>query len=183
MNGAGEVKLGKQSEGGLEVALPAHKPAEPAAVVVLEFEGEPKASSTGGAGEPVHAGIDGSYTLPAGAAIVRGKTLRLEGTSIGYWTEPKDYVEWVIEPKGAAKLEISITYAVGGDAGGEFTVTVGDQKLTGKAESTGGWEQYKTVRLGQINLPAGRTSLSMKANGKPHGALMNLQAVKLDPAR
>jgi len=60
---------------------------------------------------------------------------------------------------------------------------VGDQKLSAKADPTGGWEQYKTVRVGQVHLPAGRTSLSIKSNGKPRAALMNLQAVKLDPAR
>jgi alpha-L-fucosidase len=183
LNGAGEVKAGQPSESGLDVTLPAQKPAEPAAVVVLEFEGPPKAAATGGAGEPVPASIDGSYTLPAGAAIVRGKALRLENTSIGYWSEAKDYVEWVIEPAKGANLDVSITLAVGDGAGGEFTVMVGDQKVTGKADPTGGWEQYKTVRLGQITLPPGRTSVSIKANGKPRGALMNLQGVKLDPAR
>jgi hypothetical protein len=81
------------------------------------------------------------------------------------------------------KLDVSITCAVGDGAGGEYTISVGDHKLAAKADSTGGWEQYKTLRVGQINLPAGRTSLSVKSNGKPRGALMNLQSVKLDPAR
>jgi alpha-L-fucosidase len=183
LTGSGEVKAGAPSESGIELTLPAQKPSEPAAVVVLEFDGPPKASAMGGAGEPVPVSIDGSYTLPAGAAIVRGKTLRLEGTSIGYWTEPKDVVEWVIEPAKGAKLDVSITCAVGDGAGGEYTVAVGDQKLTAKAKSTGGWEQYKTLRLGQVKVPAGRTSVSIKSNGKPRGALMNLQSVKLDPAR
>jgi alpha-L-fucosidase len=45
--GGGDVAVGAVSESGVELTLPAQKPAEPAAVVVLEFEG---------AGEPIAPG-------------------------------------------------------------------------------------------------------------------------------
>jgi hypothetical protein len=120
--------------------------------------------------------------LPAEAAVAHGKSIKVEPGSIGYWSDAKDYVEWVLEPQQPGSFDVSITYAVGGGAGGEFTVAVGDQKVDAKAEPTGMWDQYKTVRLGSIKLTPGRTSLTVKPKGKPSGALMNLQSVKLDPA-
>jgi alpha-L-fucosidase len=182
LGGGGEVKVGAASEAGVQLTLPAQKPAELAAVVVLEFDGEPKATAGSGLGDPIPPSIDRSFTLPAGAAVVRGSTIKIEPTgNVGFWTNPQDYVEWVVDSKDAGRSQVSVTLAVAPGAGGEFTVAVGDQKLTGRAEPTGGWQQYKTIRLGRVNLPAGRVGVTVKPKGKFNEALMNLQSVKLDP--
>jgi hypothetical protein len=181
--GGGDVAVGPAGESGVELTLPAQKPAEPAAVVVLEFEGEPKAAAGSGAGEPIPPSIDRSFTLPAGAAVARGEAIKVEATgNVGFWTGPKDYVEWVIDVKSAGKFEVSLTYAVAPGAGGEFTVAVGEQKVTGRAAPTGGWQQYKTVQVGTVSLQPGRASVTVKPKGKFEQGLMNLQSVKLDPA-
>jgi hypothetical protein len=177
------VKVAGASESGVVLQLPAQKPSEPAAVVVLDFEGDPKAVAGAGLGDPVPPSIDRSFTLPAGAAVVKGATIKVEPAgNVGFWTSPQDYVEWVIDAKDAGRFDVSLTLAVAPGAGGEFTVTIGDQKLTGRAEPTGGWQNYRTVNVGRVNVPAGRTSVTVKPKGKFNEALMNLQSVKLDPA-
>ena len=181
LHGEGVVQVVPRGDKGVELTLPATKPAEPAAVVVLDFANEPKPTKGSGAGETIEPGIDRSFTLPAGAAVARGKTIRVEPGSIGYWSDPKDYVEWVLEAKEAGRYEVSLTYAVGPGAGGKFTVAVGADSFDAKAEPTGGWDQYQTVKVGQITVPQGRSGLTVKPKGKPSGALMNLQSVKLDP--
>ena len=50
LNGQGEVKVRGAGESGVAVIVPSKKPAEPAAVVVLEFDGEPKAAASAGSG-------------------------------------------------------------------------------------------------------------------------------------
>jgi alpha-L-fucosidase len=181
--GGGEVKVAATNESGVQLQLPTGKPSEPAAVVVLEFEGDPKAVAGAGLGDPIPPSIDRSFTLPAGAAVVKGGTAKVEPAgNIGFWTSPQDYVEWVIDAKDAGRFDVSLTLAVAPGAGGEYTVSVGDQKLTGRAEPTGRWQNYRTVKVGRVNIPAGRTAVTVRPKGKFNEALMNLQSVKLDPA-
>jgi alpha-L-fucosidase len=46
LSGQGDVKVADTGAGGVRLAVPSQKPAEPAAVIVLEFDGEPHAILT-----------------------------------------------------------------------------------------------------------------------------------------
>jgi alpha-L-fucosidase len=46
LNGAGDVKVLDAGAGGVRLKIPSQKPSEPAAVIVLEFEGEPVSAGT-----------------------------------------------------------------------------------------------------------------------------------------
>ena len=90
-----------------------------------------------------------------------------------------------------------------GSAGSEFEVTLAEeqvpakgllprkrmvvtrpaQKLSGKVESTGGWEKFVGVKLGTITITQnGRHVLSVKPTKMPRGAVMNLKSITLKPA-
>ncbi|CAN5669389.1 hypothetical protein BH11ARM2_BH11ARM2_00710 [soil metagenome] len=122
---------------------------------------------------------DLSLDLEAGDAAVHGGTAKLQGDNIGYWTDPKNTVLWSFEAqKGDVSVELE--YACEPDsAGSTFAVEVAGQTLVGTVESTGDWYTYHRVNLGKVSLPAGKAELTVRPLSMPHGAVMNLRAVRL----
>lgn len=121
--------------------------------------------------------------LPAKDAAVHGGTAKLQGDNIGFWTNASDTVSWPFEAV-SGPVDVEIEYACEpGSAGSTFAIEVGGQRLTGRIESTGSWYDYRRALLGQVMLKPGATQLSVRPLTMPHGAVMNLRAVRLHPHR
>ena len=130
---------------------------------------------------------DGSIALKPGDVTLEGDTVQVEGggaPNIGYWTNSKDTVSWKVNVPAAgayqAKLEYACDPAYGGSA---FALQVdGATAATGTVEKTGGWQDYRTVTLdGTVAIPAGTHTLRIVPTAMPHGAVMNLRAIRLTP--
>jgi alpha-L-fucosidase len=173
-----------QSEDGVTVKVPAAAPDKIASVVVLEIEGKPDVAPY----VPTQA-ADGSVSLPAEEAVIHGKTARCQGgdgrQNIGYWTDKNDWVSWDFQVKTPGTFNVEVVLAcIPDDAGSDYAVTVADQTLEGKVESTGDWSKFVTRTLGTVTLSdAGRCRLSVKPTAMPHGAVMNLESVTLKPVK
>ena len=189
LRGGATVRVAAAGPGAVDLYLPEAASAEPLATVVkLTVPGgaltpvRSRAERTA-AGEPLPAQANGSYALSAdGAALRGGGPLRLEGdavSNIGYWTDAKGYVEWFVAPERPATYAVEVEYACEPGNGGPFAVQVGPATVGGKAEPTGGWQSYRTLRLGTVSVPAGRHAVTVKATGPFSGGLMNLRAVRL----
>lgn len=132
----------------------------------------------------VKADADGSLRLLATNAELRGPTLVFEKQfqNLGYWQSADDEAAWTIEVPKPGKYTLSMTYAVeAGAAGDRFDLTIADKKLTHSADSTRTWENYQTVKLGDIELPAGKHRATMRAIAKPRSALLDLKELRLTP--
>ncbi len=144
---------------------------------VLEVSGPVSVDSV-----PIRPAADGSLSLSAEEAQTTGN-LGYEGAdkrAIGYWTNPKDTVSWTFEaPAGTYNVELE--YSVDpASAGAAYEVSVGSDKLKGTAESTGGWATFRKVVLGSVALrTSGKHKVVVSATTMPHGAVMNLRAVRL----
>ena len=69
-----------------------------------------------------------------------------------------------------------------GSGGSEVEVAVGEQKLTFTVEETGGFQNFVTKVIGEMNVEkAGRHSLTVKPLKKPGVAVMDLRQVRLVP--
>ncbi len=176
----GDLLLGSDDRDNLVITIPRKAPDPIDAVVVLEKEAEPEATPQA---------KDGSVSLKAINAVVRGKNARYESgggkDNIGYWTNPADYVIWrfnVTKP-GTFNAEVSLACA-NGSGGSEYVLAVGEQELAGTVKDTGGWTSFVTVKLGtlKINKP-GTYTLSLKPKTMPRGAVMNLKSVTLVPIK
>ncbi|HSI72970.1 MAG TPA: carbohydrate-binding domain-containing protein, partial [Fimbriimonas sp.] len=179
----GRAPLNYQKSGtGYQMQLPglsgvADDPLNLVRVVVLEVDGAVKV-------EPVllQADAQGKVALSAEDATVTGG-LGYEGgdkRAIGYWTNASDTVSWEFKaPAGAYRVEVE--YACEPPAAGStFEVAVDGSALKGTVESTGGWSTFKTVSLGTVQLGGSeRHKLVVRALSMPHGAVMNLRAVRL----
>jgi alpha-L-fucosidase len=159
-------------------------PSKIASVIVLEIEGKPEIAP------PVLTqAADGSVILSADEAVIHGKTAKCQTvdghTNIGYWTDKNDWVSWDFQVKTPGKFDVEIALACDpGTPDSEYAITVAEQTLEGKVESTGGWNTFVTRTSGMVTLPkAGRYTLSVKPTAVPNSAVMNLESVTLKPAK
>jgi alpha-L-fucosidase len=169
---------------GVSVAVPEDAPSPIASVVVLEIEGRPDIEQ-----QPMMTqAADGTISLPASEADIHGNAQYEKGENrdnIGYWSDKNAWVSWDFILKTPGRFDVEVTFACPeGDAGSEYTVAVGKEKVSGKVENTGDWGDFDSRKIGTINLSApGQLTLSVRPNTMVGGAVMNLKSVKLLPIK
>ena len=125
-----------------------------------------------------------TITLKAADAKVRGKDLKYETgngkDNVGFWNDPNGSVNWQVRIDKPGEYAVSITFAVMNTNPNEFTISVGDQSVTGKMHDTGEWTKFVTEPVGNLKMAkAGTVIVTVKAKGKLQGSLMNLKGVEL----
>ena len=170
------------SESGVTVEVPA-KALDPIdTVVVLEMEGDAQVEQAA-----ITQSEDRTLVLHARDATPHGENIHYESgggkDNIGFWTDPDDYVTWVLRINEPGSFEVEITYACVDPGGSEYVVEVGGQKLEAKTKSTGDWTAFKPEKLGTLTLKAGRHELSVKAKNKVGEGVMNLRAITFKPVK
>jgi alpha-L-fucosidase len=167
-------------EPGVTITLPAVAPDPISSTVVLEIQGQPDVDAASLGQAP-----DGSVTLPAAEATLHGRALRYESganrDSIGFWTDPGDWVEWRFKVGQPGRFNARAEIAALG--AGAFEVMAGGQTLNAAAPVTGDYGKFVTLDLGRLEIPmAGEIVLAVKPIG---GAWqpMNLKSVVLSPAK
>ncbi|MDW8320449.1 MAG: alpha-L-fucosidase [Armatimonadota bacterium] len=154
-----------------------------ATVVELRLAGKPQVVQVGAV---IRADSRGVILCHARQAQVHGQHARYEEgggkDNIGFWTNASDYVTWDILVPARGSYRVTVTYACPPEnAGSRFTVGVeGRRRLEGAVEATGSWTAFRDFVLGEVMLPAGRHTLSVRVTEMPRGAVMNLQKVMLE---
>ena len=126
--------------------------------------------------------------LAAESAEIEGDGAEYEAAAdkrcIGKWHGRETVVGWEVNVNDPGEYFVDTVYACQGDqAGGAFTVELGMAALTATVEATGGWSDFRTFRVGKVNLAAiGLYQLRIKGKPKEY-SLMNLRSVNLVPVR
>ena len=173
-------------EKGVKIKVPEKAPDAIASVIVLEIQGDLEVSVAATLIQPA---ADGSIALGAADAAIHGDHAQYETgggkDNIGYWTHKADWVSWDFNVHTPGKFDVEVVYACDASmSDAQYTIAVGGSKVSGKAEATGGWAKFVTRTLGTIEISkTGHATLTVKADTMPKGAVMNLQRVKLVPAR
>jgi hypothetical protein len=142
----------------------------------------PVKKMTGNQPKLVTADASGSLRLLATNAELRGPTLVFENQfqNLGYWQSADDEASWTIDVTKPVKYALSMTYAVEASAAGDrFEVAIANHKLNGTVISTRTWENYQTVKLGEVDLPIGQHRVTMRPVAKPKSALLDLKELRL----
>jgi DUF5010 C-terminal domain len=130
---------------------------------------------------------DGAITLSATTAEIYGGEIVFEEPlqNIGFWHGQQDRASWRIEVSQSGKYEVAIDYACADDsAGNKFRLDGGEPIITGEVPSTGGWDQYRRVAIGTLQLSDGQQYITLRPDGPlTHGALMDLRGVVLTPVK
>lgn len=129
----------------------------------------------------VRADAAGELLLQGGKATLHGKKIRQAPDAVGYWDGSDCYVTWVVEAPNAGKYAAALTLSVGENCGGPFIVSGGESRIVARSRSTGGWTVNRMVALGTLTLPKGRTTITVRPNGKLTTPLMVLRNLRLTP--
>ena len=137
----------------------------------------------------VEADRKGNLNLPAGLAVLSGRTLRLERqpnspeSNLGYWTDTGDTAAWRLNLASAG--EYGCVWNMACDpksAGSVIAIMNATNEELGRFEipSTGGWGVFRQVKSGSLKLPAGLTDLRLVPLTKPGPGIVNLRSVSLE---
>jgi putative membrane-bound dehydrogenase-like protein len=169
---------------GLEKDL---KPQDVADVIAHLRVGVPAAARKtfeGNKPEVIRPDKDGTLRLSATTCEIYGSTLGFDPlrVKITDWNSEDDRAVWTIETPAAGKYTLSLEYACGDrSAGNKFLVEAGEKRVTGVVAGTGGWSDYKQVKIGDIELSAGKQQVTLHSSGKINGALLELRTIRLVP--
>ncbi|MFM1870936.1 MAG: hypothetical protein RL398_358 [Planctomycetota bacterium] len=162
------------------------EPVDPACSVVrLLLDGAPDALPFA-----VHAGPDGAFDLLPNDAELHGPPLRVERVgavgdvkyNLGYWLDPAAFAAWSVATKSGGEFRVLAELACKDDAAGaRVTLEAGDARLEHRVQGTGGWQEYRTVELGSVQLGSGLSRVVLRALDKPGEAVVNVRSLRLMP--
>jgi len=127
-------------------------------------------------------GPRGPITLAAKDAELHGD-VRLENDyRLVDWRGADAFPSWTLSVPKPGGYTVSLTYACHpGADGSAFTLTIGDQSVSGKVKATGTFHTYVTEEIGTVSLAAGKYDAQLKVTAKPGKWVMNLVKVTLNP--
>jgi len=129
---------------------------------------------------------DGKLQLLLETCEIFGSKLTLERQygNLGWWTADDDHAIWSMQPARAGTYDVYIQYACDNtSAGNTLVLQCGTERIATKVEGTGNWDTYRKIRVGQMQLSAGRQHLTARAQPPIVGALIDLRAIELIPAK
>jgi putative heme-binding domain-containing protein len=134
----------------------------------------------------VRAASDGSLRLLAGNSQIFGDAIHIEETQqcLGWWNIPSDSAVWTLDVPRSGRYALILNWSCDdGSAKNEFEVSVDGAKLTRKVLGTGGWDTYREMKIGELPIEAGVSTVTIKAHGgiAPGTYLFDLKQVLLQP--
>lgn len=132
--------------------------------------------------ELVRSEADGLLRLSARKGKAIGPDIKYmpEWNAFGWFTA-SDRVEWDADIKTEGLYNVELEWSVSDqEAGKEFLMEAGNQKLTGTIDKSGSWETFKTKSLGSIKLKSGIQKIVFRSNKHfEKGALLDLRELRL----
>jgi hypothetical protein len=135
-------------------------------------------------GQPIVQSGDLSITLHAHDATVHGVTLRYEfrpdKNTLGYWSNPRDWVSWDFEVKKPGKFIVVVMQGSPGSK--DIQIAVGDQRLNWTTKNTGSFHTFTFLEVGTLTFDKpGMQTLTLKPANTVKGFVMDLRQVILLP--
>jgi putative heme-binding domain-containing protein len=155
-------------------------------IIAFVGKSQPPRQFPGNAPAIVHAAADGTIALSATQARIYGPRLifELKHQNLGWWATPNDRGEWTFESPAAGKYRIRLDYACTDSAAGNvFLLKIAGQEVHGKIASTGTWDDYQQVEIGELELPGGSCEAVMQSADHIHEALFDLRTIMLVPVK
>jgi alpha-L-fucosidase len=180
------LTVDRDEAGGLMIGLPEAPPDGINSVFVLKIKGDPDI-------DPyiVEQDEDGSVLLDYLSASTSGnaqKRFNRRGESghfhISKMQTPEDSVEWHVRMSTPGTYHVDITYAARpGWENIHYILEMGQERIEGTVKSTEGWYEYKTERIGQLDVKkACRTVVKIYPKDPLDHYLMYFNKIELKPA-
>ena len=153
-------------------------------IAFLGSTGPPPKVVAGNRPETTGPGLDGAIALRAEAAEIRGDSLTFDPkhNNLGLWVAPNDRAAWNFDSEKPGRYEVRLDWACADpSAGNPYLIILGDARIEGHVEPTGSWDDYRSAKVGTVELAPGRHRLEVRPVVKVRGTLINLRAVELRP--
>jgi hypothetical protein len=127
---------------------------------------------------------DGALRLEPSNGEIYGPSLILEREhgNLGHWSSPDDHAVWNIEVSRPGKYKVWLDYACAVDsAGNNLVLESGDSRLIGKVAGTRGWEVYRQIQVGVIQMQRGGQQIVFRSSSRLAGKLLDLKSIWLAP--
>ncbi len=132
--------------------------------------------------ETVVADAKGQLTLLATNGAIFGGDIVFEAPfqNVGYWHGENDRASWNVRVPESGRYDVYLDWACPPEsAGSAFRVDGVQPVLRAKVASTGGWDRYRQTKLGSVSLAAGMQTITMRPDGPPRSAMLDLRGVYL----
>lgn len=100
----------------------------------------------------------GGIRLLAQNAVTHGPEIRFNSTygepNIGWWDRRDQWLSWKVAHAKGGRYQVSLRYSRPGAAPVGLELALGSARLVAEAPGTGGWDQWRTIPLGTIEMPA-----------------------------
>lgn len=139
----------------------------------------------GNSPKAVMVGLEGTYHLTPADCSIYGTSLVLEKQygNLGYWQSEDDRAVWELSGVKGGRYDVWLDYACPADsAGNALTIDGGAGVFTSRISSSGNWDVYQRIKVGQITLPGGKVAVIVRSGGPIKGALLDLKSLDLLPA-
>ena len=152
--------------------------------MIIETQGKPIRAGKGFIAMPDDTG---TVSLHAYQAITVGERLRYEPqpnkNTIGYWTNPEDYPEWLFQVAKPGKYRVVIHQACGKDQDGSSAeVRVGEETIRFKVKDKKSFQTFEARRVGTLKIESTEPqSLQIHITRLRKTAAMDLRLVELIP--
>jgi alpha-L-fucosidase len=169
------------------VLLPPSLPGGLDLVVAVDLDGEPDVEPfiiRQEVGRPVL--LDYLTAATTGKAVKRFNRKGESGQfHISKMRGPDDRIEWRAEIVSPGRYEVLITYAaIRGWENGGYVFEAAGEKIPGRVYSSDGWYEYRTERIGRIDLKARGVQIFRIYPEKPLGhSLMYFKSLELVPVK
>ena len=140
----------------------------------------PPKTLPGNAPSVVEIPSEGNVALLASQAEIYGRdiTFELPFQNIGYWHSADDHVRWRVYSASARNVQIWAEWSCNDDAAGNsFSLEGTEPSLKGIVRTTGGWDRYQLVRLGNVLIREGESDVILRPGERPKAALADLRAI------
>lgn len=140
-------------------------------------------------GKPIAQGDDGIVVCHARDVTIHGVKVQYEPrpvkNTVGYWTNPKDWVSWDFKIRKPGRFEVEVLQGCGkGHGGSRVSVFVNGEKLTFTVEDTGHFQNFKPRIVGTVTiLQPGVSTLKIVPIDKKSVAVMDVRQVRLIPVK
>ncbi len=103
--------------------------------------------------------------------------------ALGWWNSPEDRAEWTAILDRPGRYRVEWEYSVDPkSAGNSWQLIInGEPALTGIVPSTGSWENFETLTLGETDLASADNKVVLKSRGDLNRALLDLRLIRFVP--
>lgn len=128
----------------------------------------------------------GGIRLLAKDATTHGPDIRFNTRygepNIGWWDRQDQSLSWTVDHAQGGRYQASLRYSRPGSAPVGLELMFGPARLVGEAPGTGGWNQWRTIQLGTIDLPpTPAQTVTLKGFNLPSEGVINFVELILSP--